>query len=489
MPPLWQVQRTVTATDTSNAVQEALTLVHNSYPWQLNGSNTPAKMVNAAGCGGGTLQCSVTVCAGMTSTGPACTKGPQTSLNASQPYVLTVNAPPLTALVNGTPPAVNYNGDSHRIEVVMRQTTGGFFNAFVGGNNQDAAQSIGYHFAANQHFPFALFSRTIIQSGNQGENIAGNVYADRYIYPQSNGQAGICAGPAGANPGYIFLGYPQLDDGSPPYQNDGQSSLTHGYPIQDNVTCPTSAGTVGMSANPAVTGCSGGYAANAGGYGVYFDATDGACEANPAIQPPSVAPLPNLPVYTGGQFYGCGGGKIAGIYQPGEYSCATGPAITVSNAMAAGIYEIDHTAAGGCDVALNDGADLTSGVTFYLKGGAEICPNPSSGVHIYQNPYNNPSYSGDAGNNKYAVLSDNAGTTQIITGGNGGGSTSGIWNITGVVWLPTGVVTISNKNAIEDIGQIIVDQWNDQSGNHQNPSVTYNGVNAPPQPEQLKLSE
>jgi len=236
---------TVTATDTSNAVQEALTLVHNSYPWQLNGSNTPAKMVNAAGCGGGTLQCSVTVCAGMTSTGPACTKGPQTSLNASQPYVLTVNAPPLTALVNGTPPAVNYNGDSHRIEVVMRQTTGGFFNAFVGGNNQDAAQSIGYHFAANQPFPFALFSRTIIQSGNQGENIAGNVYADRYIYPQSNGQAGICAGPAGGNPGYIFLGYPQLDDGSPPYQNDGQSSLTHGYPIQDNVTCPTSAGTVG----------------------------------------------------------------------------------------------------------------------------------------------------------------------------------------------------------------------------------------------------
>ena len=33
---------TVTATDTSNAVQEALTLVHNSYPWQLNGSTTPA---------------------------------------------------------------------------------------------------------------------------------------------------------------------------------------------------------------------------------------------------------------------------------------------------------------------------------------------------------------------------------------------------------------------------------------------------------------
>jgi len=477
-----QLPITVTSSDTAKAVQKALELAHNSYGWPTS-SGWAASITNSADCGEAALQCSVTVCAGMTSSSPACTKT-VTPTNASQPFVLTINSPPKTARVGA------YNGDSHRIEVVMHQTTGGFFNAFVGANDQDAAQSIGYHFASNQPFPFALFSRTIIQSGNQGENIAGNIYADRYLYPQSNGFAGICAGPdANHNPGYIFLGYPQLDDGSPPYQNDGQSSLPHGFPIQTSVTCPVAGGTVGMSATPAVTGCTPGYPANAGGYSVYYDAVDGACEANPPIQPPSVAPLPNLPVYTGAQFYGCGGGLVGGIYQPGEYSCSTGPAITVSNAMAAGIYEIDHTAAGGCDVVLNDGADLTAGVTFYLKGGAEICPNPSSGMHIYQTPYNNPSYPLDAGNDKYAVLSDNAGTPQIITGGHGGGSTAGVWNITGVIWLPTGTVTVSNKNAIEDIGQIVVNQWNDQSGNHLNPSVNYNGANLPPQPEQLKLTE
>jgi hypothetical protein len=73
--------------------------------------------------------------------------------------------------------------------------------------------------------------------------------------------------------------------------------------------------------------------------------------------------------------------------------------------------------------------------------------------------------------------------------GSGGGSTSGIWHLTGVIWLPTGTATINNKNAIEDTGQILVNTWNDQSGNHQNPSVTYSGPNASPQQEELKLVE
>jgi hypothetical protein len=71
----------------------------------------------------------------------------------------------------------------------------------------------------------------------------------------------------------------------------------------------------------------------------------------------------------------------------------------------------------------------------------------------------------------------------------GGGSTSGIWNVTGVIWLPTGGVTINNKVALEDQGQIIVNTWNDQSGNHQNPTVTYNAGVAAIQPELLLLSE
>jgi Flp pilus assembly protein TadG len=486
-----------TSTDTAAAAQQALAIVHNAYPWRLVGnSNTPAKLVQNAGCGNGTLQCSVTVCAGMSAGCPAggFTEAPQ---NPGQPYIVTVNAPPLTAQVT----KYNYPNDPtdvDRVEVVMRQQTGGFFNAFIGISNQDAAQSVAYHFAAGQPFPFALYSRTLIQSGNQGETVDGNIYADRYLAPQSNGHAGICAAPDPyGHLGYIFLGYPQQDDGAAyttaVANGDPGQSTSRGDPIIDNATCPASGGTVAMSANPAA-GCNAGIPGNDSGATVSYDQPDGACEADPPIAPPTIAPLPDIPVAgvtPGYSLFGCGGGLVGGVYQAGEYSCATGPAITVSNKMAAGIYEIDHTAAGGCDVILNDGADLTAGVTFYLKGGAVICPDPSSGVYISQVPYFNtdPSLANNPGNGKYAVLSDGSGTPQINTGGHGGGSTSGVWSVTGMIDLPNGIVNISNKNAIEDTGQVVVDTWNDQSGDHLNPSVTYNGVDVPPQDEKLQLNE
>jgi hypothetical protein len=50
-----------------------------------------------------------------------------------------------------------------RIEVVMHQKSGAFFTGLFGSSlDQDGAQSVAYHFAANQPFPFALFSSTMI---------------------------------------------------------------------------------------------------------------------------------------------------------------------------------------------------------------------------------------------------------------------------------------------------------------------------------------
>jgi hypothetical protein len=93
------------------------------------------------------------------------------------------------------------------------------------------------------------------------------------------------------------------------------------------------------------------------------------------------------------------------------------------------------------------------------------------------------------GDGRYVVLSDNVANPSITLGSGGGGSTSGIWSLSGVVWLPTGSVTISNKGALEDSGQIIVNSWNDQSGFHQNPAVSFNATFAPQQNETLQLTE
>jgi hypothetical protein len=58
-----------------------------------------------------------------------------------------------------------------------------------------------------------------------------------------------------------------------------------------------------------------------------------------------------------------------------------------------------------------------------------------------------------------------------------------------VIWLPTGTVNITNKTALVVSGQIVVNTWNDTSGYHPNPTISYNASYAPAQSEVLQLSE
>jgi Putative Flp pilus-assembly TadE/G-like len=487
--------------DEDAATIEALTLVHNSFPWTPIGGGS---LIPTPDCLG--TQCSITVCGGMTSTVPSCTDTVNPP-NGTQ-FVLTVNAPPLTAKV-GTD-----NGKINDIEVVMHQKSGAFFTGLFGSSlDQDGAQSVAYHFAANQPFPFALFSSTVIGDGNSPEVIAGNVYASRYLSPQSGGKAAICAAPwvdgqGASHNGFIVIGAPQAPDAG--YANDGQSGNSAVGPKADPITlaqnCGTAslplvgAGVVAMSGNPANgSDCQAAYPGNNGSATVVYDSIDRACEANPAITPPSVAVPPNIPVYGPAQTY-CGhSGLVAGVYQPGEYKCSSGTSLTIDAQMKPGIYEIDavDTSKSPCDVLMDGstpstlavpaGAGAPSGVTFYLKGGAAICSNPASTTTINQTAYN--SGSNQPGDGRYAVLSDNVGSPSINMSTAGGGSTSGTWSVAGVIWLPTGTVFISNKDALVDSGQVIVNTWNDKSGNHQNPSVSYNAGLAPPQHEVLQLAE
>lgn len=481
-----QLPATPVLSDEQKATQVALQVVHNSFPWVTGGGSWWTPLITAGTVSGS--QVSVTICAGMTTT-TTCTPGyAAVNPGTATPFVVTVNVPPLATNI------VQYRGLTSDVEVIMHQQAGTYFAGFAGqGPNQDGAQSIARHFAPNQPFPFALYSRTVIQAGNQGETIAGNIYADRFLQAQDSGHSGICAAPSTnaatgvTTPGYIYLGYPQQDDGTPPYQNDGQSTTKRSDPIIDATTCPTASGLVGMSGtNLSAGGCSGAYTGNATGTALGFDAADGACEANPAIQPPQVI-TPSPPSYTG--TYCKQQGLVGGIYQKGEYSCPNGgTSLVVDHQLAAGIYEIDAgNKSGGCDVTM-DGTILSlPDVTFYLKGGAGICITIPSGVTITQTPF--LAGDGTPGDGRYIAYSDGVGNPSITLTSGGAGSTSGIWSITGVVLLPSGSVTINNKTALEDDGQIIVNTWNDQSGNHQNPSVSYNATIAGLQKEVLQLAE
>jgi Putative Flp pilus-assembly TadE/G-like len=479
-----QLPITPTLSDEEAATSGALAVMHNSFPWIPGGVGWATNLVDS-GCGGS--QCSVTLCAGIASSTPACT-ATATPLAGTPPFVITVNAPPLTAQVAA------YNGDPHRIEVIMHQQTAAFFGSFLGAaTNREGAQSIAYHFPANQPFPFALYSRTLVGDGNSPEIVNGNLYASRYFAPQGNGHAAICAAPdSQGHPGFIVLGSPQAPD--PGYSGDGQNN-NHNVPpgsdpVGNGVDCTqVSGGTVGMSASPAnAAGCQAAYPGNNSGTPLLWDAIDQACEANPPIAPPAVAAPPNLPVYTSAQTYCGAAGLAGGVYQKGDYRCASGTSLTVDHQMAPGIYEIDAVSSSGCDVVMNSSTPTTlTGITFYLRNGAGICVNPPSGTTISQTPYDGGSNL--PGDGRYAVLADNVGNPTITMSTAGGGSGSGTWNVTGVIWLPTGTVSIGNRNALVDSGQVIVNTWLDTSGYHPNPSISYNANYALPQTEVLQLSE
>ena len=503
-----QLPVSVSASKQVTATQTALAVLHNTFAWTEGAGTTPAALA-ASGCNSGALQCSVSLCAGLTVAG--CTTVPAGS---NQPFSLTVNTPPKTAL-NATFNSADLSTDPNyyqRVEVIMHQQSGGFFSGIFGVSSEIAgAQSIAWHFASGQPFPFALYSRTVVQDGNSPEIIAGNIYAQRYLAPQGSGQAAICAGPAGTNPGYIVLGAPQAPDSG--YANDGQNGNSKVPPKSDPIAdgfspCSSiTSGVVAMSGDPVNSaGCAGAFGGEISGSQITFDSTDKACEANPALTVPNVAALPTIPGILGSPQCQSTPSSTITPWADATHALAfqcngnNKPSLNITagiTTLTPGIYEIEPSGNTPCDVTIDGTGPALTGVTFYLINGAGICASPASGnptgVTITQTPYcgtcSNPD-GATPGDGVYDILSDNSGNNPSVTMiSSGGGSGSGIWQMTGVIWLPTGTVTINNKDALEDTGQVLVNTWNDQSGNHNNPSITFNGPNSSPLQEQLKLVE
>jgi hypothetical protein len=470
--------------DQAKATATALHVLHNAYQFTAPGPNWYTNWANLHCDSPNTVGCSITVCAGLTAPS-GCDE--IESAGSATPSWFTINTPPKNATITG------YNGNVHYMEVYGSQRAGAFLGGVIGfPTASDAAESVAFHYAAGQPFPFGLYSKTIVQSGNSDEVIYGNVYADRQLVPQSTGAggAGICAAPVNGVNSYIVLGYPQQDDGSA-YTGGGQGSISghpNADPLQGGATCPASSGFVAMTGTPSATNCKNAF--NIPGSPIGYDAADNACEANPSISPPAVAPLPNLPIYPASKQFGCGSqpggsGLQGGSYQPGEYKCTSGAALNVDQTLVGGIYEID---AGGtsCDVNISTAQPNLQGVTFYLKGSVQICVAETPGANIVQTPADTTGCK-DPGDCRYVYDTDGSGTPQITLSKTG--SSPGAYQLTGVIWMPNGNVNNANKAIIEVNGQAIVSTWTDKSGKHTNPSVTYNGAFAPPQNERLQLAE
>jgi hypothetical protein len=394
-------------------------------------------------------------------------------------YAVTVNVPP-----KDTPTAA-YRTWPY-VEVEMSKTTqNGIGNIVGAATSTEGARSVGYHFAANQPFGFALYAQTLISDGNDGETVAGNVYADRSINPQASGHAGFCADTNQVTGAGSYVIFGTLQKGDNGYLNDGQYDVrpTNADVVNSGLAncSSTGSGTVNETATA--------NAANCGSLGVQgvtlnttFNTYIDACVASPKLSPPVLTG----PSGSGGTFT-CGSGALIGTqWQAGTYQCSTGSALPAgNNSFAPGVYTIVHNPACNPKSCFDldfsrDNVQLT-GVTFLLVNGATV--GVEKGATVTVDPISGcvkASYV----DCRYSFFDPtSASVVQVIDLG----STLTTY---GTMYLANGSVHVdSNAFIFIASGQAIVNSWDVQSGFHPNPDVIYNGNNSAPQNEVLKLVE
>ena len=384
-----------------------------------------------------------------------------------------------------------YKGQWGYVEVQLTEkTTNGFAGVIGLGKSTEGGRSVAYHNGPAQPFGFALYAKSVVASGNDGEHVVGNVYAGRNINPQSGGHAGFCTD----NGGYVIFGSPQKGDSG--YTGDGQYDILpkSADVVQTQSSCASStSGTVNQTTTTPTT-CNGQIVSGltiSGGYNSFIDA----CVANPPIDAPTL----NSPPYSsstqaqmqaGGTPYCLTSGKSSGKYQPGYYACSSGTSLSVDAPLAPGVYVIDHLAGNNCkakscfDLDFSGVSSTLQGVTFVLLDGASLGVEKNAQVSIDPFTGCNP-IPGDTDDCFYPIYASAGSASEIDVVDTGTTLT-----LYGTFYAPGAAVNV-DSNAYIDIaaGQAIVSDWNVQSGFHTNPDITYSNNLAAPQTEILKLVE
>jgi Flp pilus assembly protein TadG len=409
--------------------------------------------------------------------GNACTTGTACHVTLTVgAYTATIDTPPVTA----SNAAYDSNG---YVEVNLSQISQNAFGKAVGyGTSTERGHSIAYHFASNQGFGFALYANTVVQSGNQGEIVSGNVYANQQVQPQSGGLAGFCA----SNGGYIIFGAPQTTT-----QGQSQVLPKKADVVQAAADCSGLGGGSVIQTALSPTTC-GNQLVSGTTMATTYNRLIDACVANPDIAPPTSAfEQPTLPpntVSNSSSNPSCGAIISAGTIQPGYYSCANGTSLNVTGVLAPGVYVIIRQNSNGCspkscyDIDFSGVTVNAPGVTIVLQNGASMGVEKGANVTINPTISCTQTVPSDC---RYPIYA-------------GAGSNSAVWvtnlsttlSVYGTLYLVNGSMNSdSNPTFAIPAGQAIVDTWNVQSGNHTNPDVTYNGGFVAPQLEQLRLVE
>lgn len=396
-------------------------------------------------------------------------------------YTVTASTPPVS------PRSLN-DMDYHNVQVEITQGSSNGLAGVIGfSRSQERGHAVARHMTGGVSLDFALFSNTFVQAGNGSETVNGNVYANRYVQLQANGQSAFCAGVSSQrNDGYIILSAPQTS-------GNGQEAITPR-------TTPFLAPPGGLCANVTSSGV---YQAGAGlptcptipgvPDTLSYDPTIQACVSLP-LTPPVAAPPPQS-------------GNVVSIHSPcngsgGGGGHALSSCWSSSTSVSPGLYQIYHNA--GCDPPscadlLVKGPMCLSNVSFWLEPGARMSINftsSSSAGNCSWMPSGQPPTFYDSGPYNAGTGQPDDGTF-VVYGGGGSefdvmGSNTVAQFATGSIYMPGGSVIGGASSAgalLLQNGQAVVDTWQVSTGNQPNPEINYTGAFTPVSTETFRLVE
>jgi hypothetical protein len=241
------------------------------------------------------------------------------------------------------------------------------------------------------------------------------------------------------------------------------------------------------------------------GIGSYMDlGFTNACVAVPAVQ----QPLFDGPVSdTGPTSSTCPSTPSGGAwYQPGYWQCSGNnqPTIHVDHTFAKGIYHIGHNP--NCnlpscaDVMIDQhsgtvGPDPSAqncvsgsfdielcGVTFWLDSNATI--SIANGERVAITPYV-PANGGVGNDGRFPIYAPLGTTGQVVSETN----TNTFLAMAGTTYLPGGTFNVGQNAFVYVQGQVIVNQWAVQSGNHPNPDIQWDATRMASLKEILRIVE
>ncbi len=391
---------------------------------------------------------------------------------------VTVDIPPRSAR------NAAYNGVWGYVDTGVTQRSPGQFGPVIGiPSGVSGGHTIAYHFPGRQAFGFALFSTTVITNGNELEIVKGNVYAYRNIQPQSNGQAGFCADDTLSGHSSIVLGAPQALPYPSPDPASGQPFQSLVVPISQVADCTVV--TRGAVSQTAALNACGTLSVPGVTMSTTYDTASHACVANPPLRPPDLqAPT------------------ITGATRKDGSSLGSGVSVlSVTSPLAAGVYDVIHNplcSPPGCYDVTVDGVSAPSncvlpyaptyttcllGVTFYLEGGASI--GVRNGASVLLTPYQPPAGTTSNPNDGYFAVYAPPGSAAGVYLADGYRQVT----MTGTVYMPSGTFSVRQNAFFSIQGQVIVNSWDVQSGNHTNPEITYDSTRVASERETLLLVE